>query len=46
MVTNNTADDLLRALSENLGWKEAVRRATHTEQRQFQRRREGSQCAN
>ena len=46
MVTINTAADLLRALGENPRWQKAVRRATLTEQRQFQRRTEGRQCAN
>ena len=45
MLTSNIAADLLRALAENRRWQEAVRRATHTEQRQFQRRTEGRQCA-
>ena len=46
MVTINTAADLLRGLAENPRWQEAVRRATLTEQRQFQHRTEGSQYAN
>lgn len=44
MVTSNTAADLLRGFSASARGKEAVRRATLTEQRQFQLRTEGSQC--